>query len=67
MQTDEIDLRIGDIVLLNSGSPDLTVTNIDGANVTVTWNDGSCIQSSTFPRACIRVKPKTEHITKSCQ
>lgn len=27
----------GDVVHLNSGSPDLTVESVDGDNVTVTW------------------------------
>lgn len=49
---------VGDIVHLNSGSPDLTVIEVDGQTVTVAWHDGVNAQGAEFPEQCLLlVKP----------
>lgn len=41
--------KLGQIVILNSGSPEMTVTVIDGEYfVTATWFDGSDFQTYSF-------------------
>jgi FKBP-type peptidyl-prolyl cis-trans isomerase 2 len=46
-------LQVGTTVHLNSSSPDLTVTSIDGSSVAVEWNSESGISAGVFPRSCI--------------
>jgi len=46
-----MELQIGGIVRLKSGSPDLTVA---GMNVAVEWkNENGEMQTATFPRECL--------------
>jgi uncharacterized protein YodC (DUF2158 family) len=45
------EFSIGQIVHLNSGSPDLKITELKGDRVTVEWDDGK--QHFTFPQACL--------------
>ena len=42
-------LYVGDIVHLNSGSPDLTVVSFTEKNVTVKWEE----TEDTFPLPCV--------------
>jgi uncharacterized protein YodC (DUF2158 family) len=55
----EPDLRIGDIVYLNSGSPQLTVVDFEASMVTVSWRDGNnIVHEHTAPDPCFhRVTP----------
>lgn len=48
-------LEIGNIVHLNSGSPDLKIIGIEGENVTVEWEEepGKIVQS-VFPVVSLR-------------
>jgi uncharacterized protein YodC (DUF2158 family) len=43
-------ILVGDIVRLNSGSPDLEVTACDGKEVTVQW---TAVQRESFPLPCV--------------
>jgi len=43
-------IKIGDLVRLNSGGPDMKVMTTDGDKVTVEWK---AIQSASFPLACV--------------
>ncbi len=54
-QTHEMEVSIGDIVYLNSGSPDLTVAGAtsDGLKLTCNWQDSGEVRSAVFPRACV--------------
>jgi len=44
----------GEIVHLNSGSPDLKVIAVDGDQVTVEWDGGK--QQATFSDVCLQGK-----------
>lgn len=48
-------LSVGDICVLNSGSPVMEVVDVssDGSRI-VRWFDGGKIQTKAFPSACIR-------------
>jgi len=47
-------LQINDIVHLNSGSPDLEVTEVIGDLIKVQWLDGAGnLQETNFPRVCV--------------
>jgi uncharacterized protein YodC (DUF2158 family) len=49
-------MKEGDVVYLNSGSPELTVENVNGNFVKCIWfNDGS-VESGTFHKACLKVQ-----------
>jgi uncharacterized protein YodC (DUF2158 family) len=52
MVNTEKQLAIGQKVKLNSGSPELTVTEI-GERVTVEWLNGSNTERSTFRPVCL--------------
>lgn len=57
-----IDLAIGDIVHLNSGSPDLRVASVRGEYVTVTWDIREGISAShLFPRVCLTSDSSTQN------
>lgn len=45
--------KTGDVVLLNSGSPNLTVDSVVGNDVNVSWMDGAEKRVSRFPFACL--------------
>ena len=49
-------MKVGDLVVLNSGSPILTVAEVDeDRNVIVTWFDSSGVErNSQFPEACLK-------------
>lgn len=47
-------MHIGDIVHLNSGSPDLTVVALEGDNVRVKWET-----ESIFPFVCLKANSAT--------
>ena len=49
----ERELKIGDIVHLKSGSPDLTVVAISGDNVTTEWISNGNKVTGDFPAACL--------------
>jgi len=54
---EETPLQTGDIVHLNSGSPDLKVIGIvnGGRDIAVEWQDSMGNRArSQFPRACVR-------------
>jgi uncharacterized protein YodC (DUF2158 family) len=44
--------NIGEIVHLNSGSPDLKVVRIDADQVEVTWSDDSGPRRLVLPAVC---------------
>lgn len=45
--------KVGDVVRLNSGSPDLTVVNINEDYVTCTWTEDSQPVTHAFPPATL--------------
>ena len=47
-------LQVGDIVHLNSGSPELTITAIDSGSAKVEWLDGGVTKQGVFPCACLK-------------
>jgi len=47
------EIRIGDIVRLNSGSPDLNVKSLNGDDVSVEWEIDGEIFKDTFHLWCI--------------
>jgi uncharacterized protein YodC (DUF2158 family) len=55
-----MDLTVGDVVQLRSGGDAMTVTLIDGTDISVAWNSGSKIQCDMFPVDALKlVKPET--------
>ena len=46
-------IKIGDIVYLKSGSPRLTVEEIDGDEARVSWISDGTLQKSYFPLLCL--------------
>jgi hypothetical protein len=56
------ELRIGDVIYLNSGSPPLTVINPSDGNcqVTVVWLAENKIQAAAFPAVCFQRTPVLE-------
>ena len=49
----QAELRTGDIVYLNSGGLDLKVVGVSIEQVEVEWRDGTTMERSIFPRACV--------------
>jgi len=51
------EIKVGDVVVLNSGGPLMTVSEIDANNVaTCYWMIEGCdAQSTSFPVACIHL------------
>ena len=54
--------RVGDVVRLKSGGPDMTVEHTSGRSATLRWFVGDCIQTARFESDhCldrrVRVKP----------
>ena len=47
-------LQTGDIVYLNSGSPDLKVVVLSGDQVEVEWQGETVLEQAVFPVVCIR-------------
>ena len=47
-------IRAGDIVHLNSGSPELTVVAIDSDRFKVEWVEGHLTLRQAFPRVCLK-------------
>lgn len=56
------EVKVGDVVYLNSGSPHLTVTNISidiRNSVEVSWMDDGELRKAIFDMACLRdTEPK---------
>lgn len=50
-----IALKVGDIVHLNSGSPDLKVVANDVNQLTVEWQVESGLERMTLPTVCFRL------------
>lgn len=49
----QVSYKIGDVVHLRSGSPDLTVIDLTEENATVEWvNDDNILDKWTFPAGC---------------
>lgn len=48
------ELRTGDIVCLNSGSPDLKIIALDAEMVEVQWQGEMRLERDAFPRVCVR-------------
>ncbi len=50
------ELRVGSLVRLNSGSPDLTVISVDDdfKTVAIEWLDGEGISRAVFPTVCLK-------------
>lgn len=54
MQAQQSRIVIGDIVRLNSGSPDLHVIGINDDHLIVEWDAGErAKETSAFPRDCV--------------
>lgn len=52
-----MEIRVGGIVRLNSGSPDLKVLRIENDRATVEWQGGQGeTQSSEFPLTCLTLQ-----------
>ena len=52
-----MDIKVGGIVTLNSGSPELRVIKTENGITTVEWpGDGGEIQNANFPVSCLTVK-----------
>jgi uncharacterized protein YodC (DUF2158 family) len=50
----QLEIQIGDIVHLNSGSPDLKVISVMSERVAVQWDGGQGeTRNHEFPRACL--------------
>ena len=50
-------MKIGDVVYLKSGSPELTVTDVYLENVQVMWiSENDVVQRASFPKACLVVE-----------
>jgi hypothetical protein len=47
------ELRIGDTVRLNSGSPDAKVVSCDGPKITMEWSGESGPSRLTLPSPCV--------------
>ena len=45
------ELKVGDVVQLNSGSPDLKIVAIKDGEVSVEWQ---IVERAVFPAACLR-------------
>ncbi len=50
----QLKLNAGDIVHLNSGSPDLKIAAIENGKVTVEWHGESGLEQATLPVVCVR-------------
>jgi uncharacterized protein YodC (DUF2158 family) len=48
------ELRIGDNVRLNSGSPNMKIIAVSVEDVHVQWDRKGALQQHTFPRVCVR-------------
>jgi uncharacterized protein YodC (DUF2158 family) len=46
--------RIGDVVELNSGGPQMTVEKVDGDQITCTWFVDSKADHRTFPESVLK-------------
>jgi uncharacterized protein YodC (DUF2158 family) len=48
-------MKIGDIVVLNSGGPDMTIIGVTGDKATVVWtSETNMIMRNTFPVVCLK-------------
>lgn len=47
-------IHVGDIVHLNSGSPDLKVVALSGLDVRVEWCGESGLEQAVFPSVCLK-------------
>jgi len=57
---EQCNLRVGDIVHLNSGSPELIVVAIDSKHAKVEWIDGHLTLQQVFPCACLKHSRKED-------
>jgi len=60
------ELKCGDVVMLNSGSPDMTVGDkgVTSASVYCLWFDGLYLRTAEFPMASLKKTP-TKDTTKA--
>lgn len=49
------DLRPGDVVLLTSGSPKLTITAVDPELAWVTWHENGSWRTAAYPRSTLTI------------
>ncbi len=56
------EFKIGDIVVLNSGEPEMTIRSLEGKSVLCTWFDGKKIAMNYYPAPTIRkvVRPDNQ-------
>lgn len=54
---EEKKFRIGKVVCLKSGSPNLTVVSLSGETVTVEWKTGEGVKRTSLPDACFEPAP----------
>lgn len=51
--SEQVSYKVGDVVHLRSGSPDLTVINLTSEDATVQWvDDDGQLTEWTFPAGC---------------
>lgn len=48
------DVKVGGIVILNSGGPAMTIYKIEGETVFVTWITDQGVEKANFPVVCVR-------------
>ena len=46
--------KVGDVVKVKSGGPEMTITELDDVNASCSWSDHGDFRSSSFPLACLR-------------
>ncbi len=51
----QLKLKIGDVVHLNSGSPNLRVIALRGDDVVVEWDGELGPEQTEFPSVCLRI------------
>jgi hypothetical protein len=57
MKQQQQEIRPGNLVRLNSGSPDLKVIAVSEKVIEVEWNDNGETKTSTFSSACLALQP----------
>ena len=60
MNQEQQEIRVGEVVRLNSGSPDLLVTAVSEKGIDVKWDAEGETRTSTFPHACLTLQSVLE-------
>lgn len=63
----EVSYKVGDVVQLRSGSPELKVINLENGYATVEWFDDDGVLSNwTFPAGCFEMTEQSKNESVSC-